>query len=89
MWCSLYVSGIFPEPHTDAVIQIANMVKIEGDNEPFIRNCFVTGETAPVIGSDIIVCKDEKELLEVICFLLSSFQVHLTVSYKKIAERSL
>ncbi|VDN05380.1 unnamed protein product [Thelazia callipaeda] len=55
--------GIFPESHTDAVIQIANMVKIEGENEPFIRNCFVIGETAPVIGSEIIVSKSEEELL--------------------------
>ncbi|MCP9257910.1 DNA polymerase [Dirofilaria immitis] len=55
--------GIFPEAHTDAVIQIANMVKVEGENEPFIRNCFVIGETAPVIGSEIIVSKTEEELL--------------------------
>lgn len=58
-------SGIFPEAHTDAVIQIANMVKIEGQDEPFIRNCFVIGDTSPVIGSDIIVSKCEEELLEV------------------------
>ncbi|VDM39048.1 unnamed protein product [Toxocara canis] len=56
--------GIFPEAHTDAVIQIANMVKVEGSTEPFIRNCFVIGDTAPVIGSHIIVCKNEHELLE-------------------------
>ncbi|OZC07811.1 DNA polymerase [Onchocerca flexuosa] len=55
--------GIFPEAHTDAVIQIANMVKIEGENEPFIRNCFVINETASVIGSEIIVSKSEEELL--------------------------
>lgn len=61
----LLFSGIFPEAHTDAVIQIANMVKIEGENEPFIRNCFVIGETAPVIGSEIIVSKSEEELLNV------------------------
>uniref|UniRef100_A0A915CHF5 DNA polymerase n=1 Tax=Parascaris univalens TaxID=6257 RepID=A0A915CHF5_PARUN len=56
--------GVFPEPHTDAVIQIANMVKMEGGTDPFIRNCFVIGDTAPVIGSDIIVCRNEHELLE-------------------------
>ncbi|VDK85190.1 unnamed protein product, partial [Onchocerca ochengi] len=55
--------GIFPEAHTDAVIQIANMVKVEGENEPFIRNCFVINETASVIGSEIIVSKSEEELL--------------------------
>ncbi|VDK50728.1 unnamed protein product [Anisakis simplex] len=56
--------GIFPEAHTDAVIQIANMVKVEGGDEPFVRNCFVIGDTTPVIGSQIIVCKNEAELLE-------------------------
>uniref|UniRef100_A0A9J2Q409 DNA polymerase n=1 Tax=Ascaris lumbricoides TaxID=6252 RepID=A0A9J2Q409_ASCLU len=56
--------GIFPEAHTDAVIQIANMVKVEGGTDPFIRNCFVIGDTTPVIGSDIIVCRNEHELLE-------------------------
>ncbi|VBB31786.1 unnamed protein product [Acanthocheilonema viteae] len=55
--------GIFPEAHTDAVIQIANMVKVEGESEPFIRNCFVIGETAPVIGSEIIISNSEEELL--------------------------
>lgn len=57
--------GIFPEAQNDAVIQIANMVKVEGENEPFIRNCFVIGETAPVIGSEIIISKSEEELLNV------------------------
>lgn len=71
---TVHTSGIFPEAHTDAVIQIANMVKIEGDNEPFIRNCFVIGETAPVIGSEIIVSKNEEELLEVIYFLFCNFK---------------
>ncbi|MFH4977002.1 hypothetical protein AB6A40_003711 [Gnathostoma spinigerum] len=56
--------GIFPEPKHDPVIQISNMVKIEGISQPFVRNCFVIGSTAPVIGSDIIVCKNEKEMLE-------------------------
>lgn len=47
------------------MIQIANMVKREGEDEPFIRNCFVLGDTAAVVGSDIIICKTEEEMLEV------------------------
>lgn len=58
--------GIFPEPHSDPVIQIANMVKIQGTDEPFIRNCFALGETAPIIGTQVISCRTEEELLEVI-----------------------
>ncbi|KIH62069.1 b, exonuclease domain protein, DNA polymerase family [Ancylostoma duodenale] len=56
--------GIFPDANEDPVIQIANMVKVEGESEPFIRNCFVLGTCSPVIGSDIIQCSTEKELLE-------------------------
>lgn len=55
--------GVFPEASQDSIIQIANMVKIEGTTEPFIRNCFVVGSCAAVVGSDIIECKDENELL--------------------------
>ncbi|CAI4231555.1 unnamed protein product [Auanema sp. JU1783] len=56
--------GVFPEASEDPVIQIANMVKIEGQTEPFIRNCFVLGTCAPVIGSNIIQCATERDLLE-------------------------
>ncbi|PIO72018.1 hypothetical protein TELCIR_06062 [Teladorsagia circumcincta] len=56
--------GVFPDANEDPVIQIANMVKVEGESEPFIRNCFVLGTCAPVIGSDIIQCESEKDLLE-------------------------
>uniref|UniRef100_A0A915DAH8 DNA polymerase n=1 Tax=Ditylenchus dipsaci TaxID=166011 RepID=A0A915DAH8_9BILA len=56
--------GIFPEASQDPIIQIANMVKIEGEPEPFIRNCYVVGSCTTVIGSDVIECRDEKELLE-------------------------
>ncbi|ETN69650.1 DNA polymerase [Necator americanus] len=56
--------GVFPDANEDPVIQIANMVKVEGESEPFIRNCFVLGTCAPVIGSEIIQCDSEKELLE-------------------------
>ncbi|CAJ0957247.1 unnamed protein product, partial [Mesorhabditis belari] len=56
--------GIFPEPEHDPVIQIACMVKIEGQAEPFLRCCFVLGTCAPVIGSEIIQCPTEKDLLE-------------------------
>ncbi|KAJ1352810.1 hypothetical protein KIN20_009233 [Parelaphostrongylus tenuis] len=52
--------GVFPDASEDPVIQIANMVKVEGESEPFIRNCFVLGTCAPVIGSEIIQCESEK-----------------------------
>ncbi|CAD6199696.1 unnamed protein product [Caenorhabditis auriculariae] len=56
--------GVFPEAQEDPIIQIANMVKVEGEAEPFIRNCFVLGTCAPVVGSSIIECVNESVLLE-------------------------
>jgi DNA polymerase delta subunit 1 len=41
------------------------MVQIQGQFEPFIRNVFVLGTCAPIIGSEVIECKDEIELLQV------------------------
>uniref|UniRef100_A0A914CP73 DNA polymerase delta catalytic subunit n=1 Tax=Acrobeloides nanus TaxID=290746 RepID=A0A914CP73_9BILA len=57
--------GVFPDASQDPVIQIANMVQIQGQFEPFIRNVFVLGTCAPIIGSEVIECKDEIELLQV------------------------
>ncbi|XP_004365086.2 DNA polymerase delta1 catalytic subunit [Capsaspora owczarzaki ATCC 30864] len=56
--------GIFPEPEVDPVIQIANMVSINGDNsKPFVRNVFTLGTCANIVGSDVIACATEHELL--------------------------
>lgn len=40
--------GIFPEPNVDPVIQIANVVKLYGDDEPLIRNVFTLNTCAPI-----------------------------------------
>ena len=57
--------GIFPEPDKDAVIQIANMVTVQGEKDPFIRNIFTLDTCAPVVGSHVITNKTEKDLLMV------------------------
>jgi len=57
--------GIFPEPSQDPIIQIANLVKLENETEPFVKNCFVLRGCVPVIGADIITCNTEQELLTV------------------------
>lgn len=51
--------GIFPEPKIDPVIQIANMIIRQGEQEPFIRNCFTLKECAPIVGSQIL-CYDKE-----------------------------
>eukprot|EP00094_Tigriopus_californicus_P004597 TCALIF_04428-PA protein Name:"Similar to DNApol-delta DNA polymerase delta catalytic subunit (Drosophila melanogaster)" AED:0.10 eAED:0.10 QI:25/0.84/0.85/1/1/1/14/14/1086 len=56
--------GIFPEPEKDPVIQIASMVIRQGDPEPFIRNVFTLNTCGEIVGSVVISCKTETELLD-------------------------
>merc|ERR1719450_1924461 len=56
--------GIFPEPEKDPVIQIANMVVRQGEKEPFIRNVFTLDSCAQIVGSHVISCAKETEMLE-------------------------
>ncbi|VDD80869.1 unnamed protein product [Mesocestoides corti] len=55
--------GIFPVPEHDAVIQIANMVVNYGESKAFIRNVFTLGTCAPIVGSHVICCSTEREML--------------------------
>ncbi|XP_059608331.1 DNA polymerase delta catalytic subunit [Phlebotomus argentipes] len=55
--------GIFPEPNHDPVIQIANMVIRQGDAEPFIRNVFTLNTCAPIVGTQVLTFRTERELL--------------------------
>lgn len=55
--------GVFPEPDKDPVIQIANVVQINGEKTPFIRNVFTVDTCAPIIGSEVLAHKTEKKML--------------------------
>lgn len=57
--------GIFPEPNHDPVIQIANMCICQGSSENiFVKNVFTLNTCAPIVGSQVICCKKETELLD-------------------------
>ncbi|KAL1933207.1 hypothetical protein VTP01DRAFT_7297 [Rhizomucor pusillus] len=56
--------GIFPEPDKDPVIQIASVVKVQGESMPFIRSVFTLNDCAPIVGSDVKIYYDEGELLQ-------------------------
>ncbi|CAG8496722.1 650_t:CDS:10 [Diversispora eburnea] len=56
--------GIFPEAKIDPVIQIANMVTIQGEDKPFIRNVFTLNSCAPIVATDVIECYDQAEMLQ-------------------------
>ncbi|KAF8075071.1 DNA polymerase family B-domain-containing protein [Lyophyllum atratum] len=56
--------GIFPEAQVDPVIQIANMVTRQGEQQPFIRNIFTLNTCSNIVGSQVLSFKDEDKLLE-------------------------
>ena len=43
--------GKFPTPDQDPVIQIANYVKVHGDEEPIVRNVFTLNSCAQIVGT--------------------------------------
>ncbi|ELU43623.1 DNA polymerase delta catalytic subunit [Rhizoctonia solani AG-1 IA] len=55
--------GIFPEASIDPVIQIANMVTVQGESSPFVRNVFTLDDCAHIVGSDVISFKNEDAML--------------------------
>ena len=57
------VAGKFPTPKSDPVIQIANIVKIHGENEVFVRNVFTLKKCAPIVGSKVYSFDTESQLL--------------------------
>ena len=57
--------GVFPVPEQDSVIQIANMVLLQGEKDPFIRNVFTLKQCASIVGSDVRCFESERELLQV------------------------
>nr|CAG8453311.1 5708_t:CDS:10 [Entrophospora candida] len=56
--------GIFPEAQIDPVIQIANIVTIQGEKTPFIRNVFTLNSCAPIVATDVIEFSDEAKMLQ-------------------------
>lgn len=59
------ITGVFPEPEVDPVIQIASMVQRQGEKEPFIRTVFTLQSCASIVGSQILCFTQEKQLLQV------------------------
>ncbi|RKP19156.1 DNA polymerase delta catalytic subunit [Rozella allomycis CSF55] len=55
--------GVFPDANEDSVIQIANMVTVHGQGQPFIRNVFTLKSCAHIVGSDVYSFETEEELL--------------------------
>ena len=55
--------GVFPDAQQDPVIQIANVVTVQGSSKPFIRNVFTLNTCANIVGSQVLCHGTESELL--------------------------
>lgn len=55
--------GHFPDAKFDPVIQIANIVSLQGADKPIIRNVFTLNTCLPIVGAQVIPCATEEELL--------------------------
>ncbi|KAI9013278.1 DNA polymerase family B-domain-containing protein [Gaertneriomyces semiglobifer] len=56
--------GVFPDASVDPVIQIANMVTIQGEGRPFIRNVLTLNTCANIVGTHTMCFDNEAALLQ-------------------------
>ncbi|XP_002983728.2 DNA polymerase delta catalytic subunit isoform X2 [Selaginella moellendorffii] len=55
--------GHFPEPEHDPVIQIANLVTVQGESRPMVRNVMTLKSCSAIVGVDVMSFDTEKEVL--------------------------
>ncbi|KAJ3255512.1 DNA-directed DNA polymerase delta [Boothiomyces macroporosus] len=55
--------GVFPDPAIDPVIQIANIITVQGQSKPLIKNIFTLGSCAHIPGSQVLSFDREEDLL--------------------------
>ncbi|XP_044259978.1 DNA polymerase delta catalytic subunit isoform X2 [Tribolium madens] len=56
--------GIFPEPNVDPIIQIANVIKLHGDEDVVTRNIFTLKSCAPIGHAEVRSFDSEEQMLE-------------------------
>ncbi|KAH7908615.1 ribonuclease H-like domain-containing protein [Hygrophoropsis aurantiaca] len=54
----------FSKPHREAVIQIASVVTLHGEQEPLIRNVFALNDCLPIGGAQILSFVEEYDMLQ-------------------------
>jgi len=55
--------GHFPEAEKDPVIQIANVVTVNGQDKPIIQNVFTLKGCLPIVGAQVIPSDKEEDML--------------------------
>lgn len=56
--------GFFPEAEQDPVIQIANVVTLQGSKAAIVRNVFTLGTCTPIAGAQVIEHEKEEDMLD-------------------------
>lgn len=59
----IILNNTFPKVNGDKVTFIGSTFRKNGDDAPYLNHCLVLEECSPVDGSEIQVCKNERELL--------------------------
>lgn len=55
--------GHFPDPKHDPVIQVANLVTLQGEDQPYVRNVMTLKSCSPIVGVDVMSFETEREVL--------------------------
>ncbi|XP_052189553.1 DNA polymerase delta catalytic subunit [Diospyros lotus] len=55
--------GHFPEPTHDPIIQVANLVTLQGQDQPFVRNVMTLKSCSPIVGVDVMSFDTERDVL--------------------------
>ncbi|XP_076949772.1 DNA polymerase delta catalytic subunit-like [Bidens hawaiensis] len=55
--------GHFPDAKYDPVIQIANLVTLQGEEQPFVKNVMTLKSCSPIVGVDVMSFDTEREVL--------------------------
>lgn len=53
-----------PQASRDPIICIGNIVNVQGDDQPFLKNVFSLGSCASIVGTQVYCFEDEMEMLE-------------------------
>ncbi|KAK3013411.1 hypothetical protein RJ639_008270 [Escallonia herrerae] len=55
--------GLFPDPTHDPVIQVSNLVTLQGEDQPFVRNVMTLKSCSSIVGVDVMSFETEREVL--------------------------
>jgi DNA polymerase delta subunit 1 len=55
--------GAFPEPERDPVIMIGNLVTVQGQSKPIVKNVFTFKPCSAIVGSQVLSYRTEKEMM--------------------------